>query len=80
MVAIKTLYTLASANQKSRHIGGQRCETLYTLTARHENSIYIEPSLGHNGTSASAQKSRTVKRNDTGLQLASQSSFSNTTL
>jgi hypothetical protein len=75
MVAIKNLYTLASANQKSRHIGGQRCETLYTLTARHENSIYIERSMGHNGCSTVAQKSRTVKRNDTSLQLASQSGF-----
>ena len=40
-----------------------------------QNSIYIEPSLGHNGPSASAQKTRTVKRNDTGLQPVSQSDF-----
>jgi hypothetical protein len=75
MVAKKTLYTLASANQNSIYIAGLRRETLYTLAAHHENSIYIEPSLGHNVCSAGAQKSRTVKRNDTGLQLASQSSF-----
>jgi len=45
------------------------------LAVLHENSIYIEPSLGHNRSSASAQKSRSVKRNDTGLQLVSQSDF-----
>jgi hypothetical protein len=43
------------------------------LAVCHENSIYIEPSMGHNDCSTGAQKSRTVKRNDTGLQLASQS-------
>jgi hypothetical protein len=75
MVANKTLYTLASANENSIYIASLRRETLYTLAARYENSIYIEPSLGHNGSSASAQKSRTVKRNDTGLQLTSQSDF-----
>jgi hypothetical protein len=48
MVATKTLYTLASANQNSMHIAGLLRETLYTLAARHKNSIYIEPSLSHN--------------------------------
>jgi hypothetical protein len=75
MVANKTLHTLASAFQNSTYIAGLRRETLYILAARHENSIYIEPSLGHNGCSTGAQKSSTVKRNDTGLQLASQSNF-----
>ncbi len=45
------------------------------LVGRHQNSIYIEPSMGHNRRSSSAQKSRSVKRNDTGLQLASQGEF-----
>jgi hypothetical protein len=80
MVANKTLYTLASANQNSIYIAGLRRETLYILAARHENSTYIEPSMGHNDCSTGAQKSRTVKRNDTGLQLASQSDFLNITL
>ncbi len=57
------------------YIEAVRAKTLYTLAARYENSIYIEPSLGHNGPSASAQKTRTVKRNDTGLQPVSQSDF-----
>lgn len=48
MVAIKTLYTLASADQNSMHIAGLLRETLYTLAARHKKSIYIEPSLSHN--------------------------------
>jgi hypothetical protein len=50
-------------------------KTLYTLAVGYENSIYIEASLGHKGSSAGAQKSSTVKRNDTGLQLVSQSDF-----
>ena len=65
-------------------LGGRGCptvanKTLYTLAVRHENSIYIEPSLGHSGCSTGAQKSRTVKRNDTGLQSASQSVIKNIT-
>jgi len=75
MEAKKTLYTLASANQNSIYIAGLRRETLYTLAVCHENSIYIEPSMGHNGCSTGAQKSCSVKRNDTGLQLASQGDF-----
>ena len=62
-------------------MGGEVVETktLYTLAVRNENSIYIEPSLSHNGCSTGAQKSGTVKRNDTGLQLSSQSKFKNIT-
>jgi hypothetical protein len=41
MVANKTLYTLASANQNSIYIAGLGRETLYTLAARHENSIHF---------------------------------------
>ena len=48
-------------------------KTLYTLASANQNSIYIEPSMGHNDCSTGAQKSSTVKRNDTGLQLTSQS-------
>ncbi len=32
MVAIKTLYTLPSANQNSLHIAGPGLKTLYTLS------------------------------------------------
>ena len=40
MVAIKTLYTLASADQNSMHIAGLLRETLYTLS-RLEPKLYI---------------------------------------
>lgn len=40
MVAIKTLYTLASADQNSMHIASLRRETLYTLSLL-EQKLYI---------------------------------------
>lgn len=40
MVAIKTLYTLVSANQNSMHIAGPGLETLYTLSLP-EQKLYI---------------------------------------
>lgn len=40
MVAIKTLYTLPSANQNSMHIAGLGLETLYTLSQL-ERKLYI---------------------------------------
>ena len=40
MVAIKTLYTLASANQNSIYIAGLGLETLYTLSLP-EQKLYI---------------------------------------
>jgi hypothetical protein len=40
MVATKTLYTLASANQNSMHIAGLMRETLYTLSQL-ERKLYI---------------------------------------
>jgi hypothetical protein len=40
MVANKTLYTLASANQNSIYIAGLRRETLYTLRP-FERKLYI---------------------------------------
>ncbi len=40
MVATKTLYTLASANQNSMHIAGLMRETLYTLSQL-EQKLYI---------------------------------------
>jgi hypothetical protein len=40
MVAIKTLYTLAGANQNSMHIASLRRETLYTLRQL-ERKLYI---------------------------------------
>ncbi len=45
-----------------------------------QNSIYIEPFLSHNDIVGRALKSSTVKRNDTGLQLASQKWILNITL
>jgi hypothetical protein len=54
---------------------GTTRQSLFKSSVSAENSIYIEPWLGHNGCATGAQKSRTVKRNDTGLQLASQSDF-----
>ncbi len=40
MVANKTLYTLARANQNSIYIAGLRRETLYTLR-QFERKLYI---------------------------------------
>jgi hypothetical protein len=55
-------------------------KTPHTLSVCYENSIYIAPSLGHNGCWVGAQKSRTVKRNDTGLHPSAQSGITNITL
>ena len=41
MVAIKTLYTLPSANQNSIYIDPVRAKTLYTLASAKQNSIHI---------------------------------------
>ena len=85
-VGSDTLYPLSHLERKLHVHWPVRTKTPYTLPVcgaklyihwgrSSENSIYIEPSLGHSGTSASAQKIRTVKRNDTGLQLSSQNDF-----
>jgi hypothetical protein len=65
MVANKTLYTLSHFERKLHkhcrsstrsfiYIEAVRAKNLYTLAARYENSIYIEPSLGHNESSSGA--------------------------
>jgi len=82
MVDSKIPHTLTSANQncifiagllrKTLYIEPARAKTPYTLTVRHENSAYIEPSLSRNDIVISAKKISTVKRNDTGLQPESQ--------